>query len=49
MRAAPWPDMFHAVYAPLIGGFIVFVLLAVLVGWAVDPSRGGNSERDGHQ
>jgi hypothetical protein len=40
--------MFHPVYAPLIAGFIVFVLLAVLVGWAVDPSRGSDSERDGH-
>jgi hypothetical protein len=36
------------VYAPLIGGFIAFVLLAVLIGWFVDPSRGGGSERDGH-
>jgi hypothetical protein len=36
------------VYAPLIIGFIVFVLIAVLIGWWVDPSRGGNSERDGH-
>jgi hypothetical protein len=35
-------------YLPLLGGFIVFVLLAVLIGWFVDPSRGGNSERDGH-
>jgi hypothetical protein len=35
-------------YAPLIGGFIVFVLLAVLIGWFVDPSRGGGSEHDGH-
>jgi len=26
-------------YAPLIGGFIAFVLLAVIIGWAVDPSR----------
>jgi len=40
--------MFPCVYAPLIGGFIVFVLLAVLVGWAVDPSRKGDSERDRH-
>jgi hypothetical protein len=40
--------MFHRVYAPLIVGFIVFVLLAVLVGWFVDPSRAGDSERDHH-
>jgi hypothetical protein len=31
-------------YAPLIGGFIVFVLLAVFVGWAVDPSRHGDDK-----
>jgi hypothetical protein len=36
------------VYAPLIAGFIVFVLIAVLIGWWVDPSRRSNSERDGH-
>lgn len=35
-------------YAPLIGGFIAFVLLAVLIGWFVDPSRAGDSKRDGH-
>jgi hypothetical protein len=35
-------------YAPLIGGFIVFVLLSVLIGWFVDPARRGDSERDGH-
>jgi len=27
---------------PLIGGFIAFVLLAVLIGWIVDPSRRGD-------
>lgn len=32
-------------YAPLIGGFIVFVLLAVVIGWLVDPSRSGDSDR----
>jgi hypothetical protein len=35
-------------YAPLIVGFIVFVLLAVLIGWAVDPSRRSDSEHDRH-
>jgi hypothetical protein len=24
---------------PLIGGFIAFVLLTVLIGWFVDPAR----------
>jgi len=35
-------------YAPLLGGFIAFVLLAVLIGWAVDPSRREDSESDQH-
>jgi hypothetical protein len=35
-------------YAPLIVGFIAFVVLAVLNGWAVDPTRRDNPERDGH-
>jgi hypothetical protein len=33
---------------PLIGGFIAFVLLAVLLGWILDPSRRGDSGGDGH-
>jgi hypothetical protein len=33
---------------PLIGGFIAFVLLAVVIGWAVDPARGGGSHNDEH-
>jgi F0F1-type ATP synthase assembly protein I len=24
---------------PLIGGFIAFVLVAILLGWILDPSR----------
>jgi hypothetical protein len=31
-------------YWPLIGGFIAFVLLAVLLGWIMDPDR----HRDEH-
>jgi hypothetical protein len=38
--------MFQAVYWPLIGGFIAFVLLAVLMGWIMD--RGGDADHDGH-
>lgn len=38
--------MFIPMYWPLIGGFIAFVLLAVLMGWVMDSSRHGN--RDGH-
>jgi F0F1-type ATP synthase assembly protein I len=26
-------------YWPLIGGFIAFVLVAVLLGWILDPDR----------
>jgi hypothetical protein len=29
---------------PLIGGFIAFVLVAILLGWIMDTSR----RRDGH-
>lgn len=35
-------------YWPLIGGFIAFVLIAVLLGWIMDPSRRSNTGRDGH-
>lgn len=40
--------MFMAVYWPLIGGFIVFVLIAVLIGRAMDPARRGDADRDRH-
>jgi hypothetical protein len=26
-------------YWPLIGGFIAFVLLTILIGWVVEPRR----------
>jgi hypothetical protein len=35
-------------YAPLIGGFIAFVLLAILIGWFVDPARRRDTGGDGH-
>jgi hypothetical protein len=35
-------------YWPLLGGFIAFVLLAVIIGYFVDPSRAQPSERDKH-
>jgi hypothetical protein len=28
---------------PLIGGFVAFVLLTVLIGWITDSSRGGDA------
>jgi hypothetical protein len=33
---------------PLIVGFVLFVLLAVLLGWVMDPSRHGDAGKDGH-
>jgi hypothetical protein len=29
---------------PLIGGFIFFVLLAIFMGWLLDPSRRHDAE-----
>jgi hypothetical protein len=36
------------VYWPLIGGFIAFVLLTILIGWLVDPARRRDAGDDGH-
>lgn len=33
------PYIFSIMWWPLIGGFIAFVLIAVLIGWWVDPDR----------
>jgi hypothetical protein len=33
-------------YWPLLGGFIAFVLIAILLGWIMDTSRRGDA--DGH-
>jgi hypothetical protein len=30
---------------PLIGGFIAFLLLAVLMGWLLDTDRRGDADR----
>lgn len=35
-------------YWPLFGGFIAFVLLAVLMGWVLDSDRPWNADRDHH-
>jgi hypothetical protein len=40
--------MFTAMYWPLIGGLIAFVLIAVFLGWLMDTSRHGNSGRGNH-
>jgi hypothetical protein len=40
--------MVPAMYWPLLGGFIAFVLLALIMGRIMDPSRHGGVDRDGH-
>jgi len=36
------------VFWPLIGGFVAFVLIAVVLGWILDPSRHGGVDGDHH-
>ncbi len=33
------PDIFKAMYWPLVGGFVAFVVIALLLGWILDPDR----------
>jgi hypothetical protein len=33
------------VYLPLIGGFVVFLIVAVLIGWALERSERRDAER----
>jgi len=40
--------MFRLMFWPLAGGFIAFVLVAVLLGWILDPSRHGDTDGPGH-
>jgi hypothetical protein len=41
--------MFRGMYWPLFGGFVVFVLFSVFMGWVMDTSRhGGDGSRDKH-
>ena len=35
-------------YWPLIGGFIAFLLIALLLGWILDPDRAGGRDTDRH-
>ena len=35
-------------YWPLIGGFIAFLVIAVFLGWILDPDRAGGQDRDRH-
>lgn len=46
-RVASSSYMFTAMYWPLIGGFVAFVLVAILLGWIMDTSRhGGGANHD---
>ncbi len=40
--------MFTVMYWPLIGGFIAFVVIALLLGWVLDPARHGGADRNRH-
>ena len=45
MTHAPAPgDIFRGMYWPLISGFIAFLLLLILIGWAVDRSAAKDSK-----
>jgi hypothetical protein len=38
--------MVRAMFWPLIGGFIAFILIAVFMGWVTDASRHGDRDGD---
>jgi ABC-type Mn2+/Zn2+ transport system permease subunit len=38
--------MVPAVFWPLIGAFIAFILFAIFMGWLMDTSRHGGSGED---
>lgn len=40
--------MFTPMYWPLLGGFVAFVLFALLMGWVTDRTRRGDTDRNGH-
>jgi F0F1-type ATP synthase assembly protein I len=46
-RASRRSYMFRAMFWPLAGGLIAFILVAVLLGWILDPSRRGDADRHG--
>ena len=43
-RALPRRGKVPAMFWPLIGGFVAFVLVAVLLGWIMDPARRADRE-----
>jgi hypothetical protein len=44
-RVRPDSYMFPPMFWPLIGGFIAFVLIAVILGWIMDTSRHRDADR----
>jgi hypothetical protein len=44
----PWGYRSRVMYWPLIGGFIAFLLIAVLLGWILDPARHRDAGDDRH-
>ncbi|MGI8414450.1 MAG: hypothetical protein ACR2QA_18570 [Solirubrobacteraceae bacterium] len=40
--------MLSSVFWPLIAGFVALVLIAVLLGWVMDPARHPEEPGDGH-
>ena len=47
-RPAAGSYIVRAMYWPLVGGFIAFILLALVMGWIMDPDRHGETDRDQH-
>lgn len=45
LAGGPGSYMFRTMYWPLIGGFVAFVLISVLMGWIMDPDRHGDGDR----
>ena len=39
--------MFRAMFWPLAVGFIAFILVAVFLGWLLDPTRHGDADGPG--
>jgi hypothetical protein len=46
LGSRPPSYMFPTMYWPLVGGFIAFLLIALFLGWILDPER--RRDQDGH-
>jgi hypothetical protein len=44
-RGLPGSYIVRSMYWPLFGGFIAFVLLALVLGWIMDPARRHDADR----